>query len=332
VATVAVDGARLRIYTKHKGDVLDVGIAAIEYILGSDTVSLEKLETQGLLESPAARLREFGFACVHVSGQPSYILAAATARKLMETSRIDPGSVDAIFYAGATPSSHAVETLDPLSAFSYPVAQLQYELELTQARAFGISQIGCLGMVSSVALARDFLRANDGASRALCVSADVLPRGCKREMIYNVISDGACAVLVEKGCKRTRILAYRQITKGYYWDPVRRKNEIAAAYFPTARNIVRDTLADANMESSNISCILPHNVSVRSWEILLGLLQIGREKLFSENIGKFAHVIAADNWINLKDAMETGRLHPGDKLLLFTFGFGANWACMVLEH
>ena len=45
-----------------------------------------------------------------------------------------------------------------------------------------------------------------------------------------------------------------------------------------------------------------------------------------------AHVIAADNWINLRDAAETGRLHHGDKLLLFTFGFGANWACMVLEH
>jgi 3-oxoacyl-[acyl-carrier-protein] synthase III len=73
-------------------------------------------------------------------------------------------------------------------------------------------------------------------------------------------------------------------------------------------------------------------VSLRSWEILLGLIQIDRKKLFAENIAKMAHVIAADNWINLRDAAETGRLHRGDKLLLFTFGFGANWACMVLEH
>jgi 3-oxoacyl-[acyl-carrier-protein] synthase-3 len=150
-------------------------------------------------------------------------------------------------------------------------------------------------------------------------------------MIYNVISDGACAVLLEKECGRNRILAYRQVTKGYYWNSIAQKNEITAAYFPTARNIVRDTLADANLDSSDISCILPHNVSLRSWEILLGLIQIGREKLFAENIAKMAHVIAADNWINLRDAAETGRLHHGDKLLLFTFGFGANWACMVLE-
>jgi 3-oxoacyl-[acyl-carrier-protein] synthase-3 len=332
MATVVVDCAPILIPFKHEGDWLDIGIAAIEYILGSDTVSPETLETQGLLESPAARLREFGFACVRVSRQPSYVLATATARKLLETSCIDPGSVDALYYAGATPSSHAVETLDPLSAFSYPVAQLQYELELTQARAFGISQVGCLGMVSSVALARDFLRSNAGASRALCVSADVLPAGCKREIIYNVISDGACAVLIEKGCERNRILAHRQITKGYYWNSVERKNEIAAAYFPTAHNIIRDTLADAHLDLSNLAHIIPHNVSLRSWEILLGLLQIGREKLFAENISNFAHVIAADNFINLKDATQTGRLVHGDKLLLFTFGFGANWACMILEH
>jgi 3-oxoacyl-[acyl-carrier-protein] synthase-3 len=160
----------------------------------------------------------------------------------------------------------------------------------------------------------------------------VLPAACKRELIYNVVSDGACAVLVEKASKRNRILAYRRITKGYYWDSVEQKNEIASAYFPTARTIVRDTLAQAKTVPSDVSCILPHNVSLRSWEILLGLLEINSEKLFSQNISRIGHVIAADNWINLKDAMASGTLRAGDRLLMFTFGFGGNWASMVLEH
>jgi len=311
---------------------MQVGISAIEYVLGSDTVSIEELEARGLLDSPAARLREFGFSCARLSRESSYALATAATNKLLVTTGVDRASIDALFYAGATPACHALETSDPLSAFNYPVAQLQYESELSQARAFGVSQVGCLGLMASVMLARDFLLFSKNASRALCVSADLSPVGCKREMIYNVISDGACAVLLQKECERNRILAYRQITKGYYWNSIARKNEITAAYFPTARNIVRDTLADADLDSSDISCILPHNVSLRSWEILLGLIQIGREKLFADNIGKMAHVIAADNWINLRDATETGRLCHGDKLLLFTFGFGANWACMVLEH
>jgi 3-oxoacyl-[acyl-carrier-protein] synthase-3 len=259
-------------------------------------------------------------------------LGLRAARKLLGVASVDPESVDAIFYVGATPISHAVVTSDRRSAFNYPVAYLQYELELTGAVATGVSQLGCAGLMTAVSMARNFLIANESASRVLCVSSDVFPAGSRREMIYNVISDGACALLVEKGAGKNRILDYRQVTKGYYWDLTTKKNEIAAAYFPTARAIMQDTLRDCGIDWSSVGLILPHNVSLRSWEILLGLIGAPAEKLFGANIARFGHVIAADNFINLRDAEDTGRVQPGDKLLLFTFGFGANWACMLLEH
>ena len=78
--------------------------------------------------------------------------------------------------------------------------------------------------------------------------------------------------------------------------------------------------------------ILPHNVSCRSWEILLDLIGVERDHFFAENIPQKGHVIAADNWINLKDATGAGLLKPGDKLLAFNFGFGANWAATLIEH
>jgi 3-oxoacyl-[acyl-carrier-protein] synthase III len=309
-----------------------VGVTAIEYVLGSEAVSLEELETRELLETQANKLREFGFQCVRMSREPSYELGLQAARKLLQSCAVDPETVDAVFYVGATPDSQALLTADPRSAFNYPVAQLQYELELTRAFTMGVSQLGCAGLMTAVSLARSFLLSSECASRVLCVSADVLPAENKREMIYNVISDGACAVLVEKGGARNRIMGYRQITKGYYWDLTTKKNEIAAAYFPTARAIMQDILRESGIDWPAVGIILPHNVSLRSWEILLGLVGAPAEKLFSANIGRFAHVIAADNWINLRDAMESGKVRPHDKLLLFTFGFGANWACMLLEH
>jgi 3-oxoacyl-[acyl-carrier-protein] synthase-3 len=176
------------------------------------------------------------------------------------------------------------------------------------------------------------LNANPQAQAAICSSADVLAAGSTREFIYNVVSDGACAVLVERGSARNRILAYRQITKGYYWDASSLKNEIVAAYFPTAQHLVRMTLMDARLSGADVDWVIPHNVSLRSWEILLRLLDIPRERVFVDNIATKGHVIAADNFINLKDAADRGLLKRGDRLLLFTFGFGANWACMVLEH
>jgi 3-oxoacyl-[acyl-carrier-protein] synthase III len=185
--------------------------------------------------------------------------------------------------------------------------------------------------MTAVKCAADFLAASN-AENALCVSTDVFPPRAKREVIYNLISDGACAVLVRKNGSRNFLRAHRHITKGYYWDCVARRNEIVAAYFPTACNIIRETLAKGRINLDELAWVIPHNVSRRSWEILLGLLGISRERLFDENISAIGHIIAADNFINLKDAADRGKINRGDKLLLFNFGFGANWGCMLLEH
>jgi 3-oxoacyl-[acyl-carrier-protein] synthase-3 len=131
---------------------------------------------------------------------------------------------------------------------------------------------------------------------------------------------------------RNRILAHRSVTKGYYWDCVVRKNEILAAYFPTAKNLVQDLLRDAGCAPEDLRMVLPHNVSYRSWEILLDLIGMKKEQLYAENIPRKGHVIAADNWINLKDAMTANLLNRGDRLLAFNFGFGANWAATLIEH
>jgi 3-oxoacyl-[acyl-carrier-protein] synthase-3 len=151
-------------------------------------------------------------------------------------------------------------------------------------------------------------------------------------MLYSVISDGACALLVSRNAARNRVVAHRQVTKGYYWNSAVMRNEIIAAYFPTARNLISHTLAQAGLTPQEVGAIIPHNVSLRSWEILLGLLGIEPERLFADNISRIGHVIAADNWINLKDAGESGRLYTGQNVLLFNFGYGANWSCTVLEH
>ena len=56
------------------------------------------------------------------------------------------------------------------------------------------------------------------------------------------------------------------------------------------------------------------------------------ERFFGRNIARKGHTIAADNAINLCDAVKQGKVKRGDYLLLFTFGFGAHWACTILEH
>ena len=175
------------------------------------------------------------------------------------------------------------------------------------ARTIGVSQTGCLGLMTAVSIARAMLIAHPSSIRqVICVGVDRLPTGSSREILYNVISDGACAVLVASGDGPNRVISERQVTKGYYWDCEARRNEIVAAYFPTARYIIQEALSEAGLTPDEVACIIPHNVSRRSWEILLRLTSLPFDKLYAENIADKGHVISGDNFINLKDAASRG--------------------------
>ena len=77
--------------------------------------------------------------------------------------------------------------------------------------------------------------------------------------------------------------------------------------------------------------VIPHNVSLRSWEILLGLLGLPRAQLWSRNIARDGHTLAGDNFINLRDALDSGAVREGDRMLLFSYGYGAHWTGLALE-
>jgi 3-oxoacyl-[acyl-carrier-protein] synthase-3 len=296
-----------------------VGIDAVTYWLPDAAPTLDELERRGALRGPASTLAAFGFRHARVAEVDLVLYAGAlTSSTTMECAPAPAGSV--------------LHLRDLMDFFKYPVSRLQSELDLTSAAVAGVDQQGCAAIFSAVRLARATLLAEPDVRTVLCVGADRLPHGSSREVVYNLVSDGACALLMRRGAERNRVIATHQVTKGAFWDAGSLENEIIAAYFPTARTVIEDTLRKAGVTLDDIDWVIPHNVSLRSWEILLGLIGCPREKLFSDNIGRIGHTIAADNFINLRDATDAGRIRKGDLLLLFTFGYGLNWSCMVLEH
>jgi len=319
-----------------------VGIDALTYWLPEASPTLAELEARGTVRG-AATLASFGFRQARVAEAESHVdMAAHAVRSLLDETGTPADEIDLVLYAGALTSSTTMECgpapagsvlhmRDFMDFFKYPVSRLQSEFDLTNASVAGIDQQGCAAIFSAIRFARATLLAEPDVRTVLCVSADRLPHDASREVVYNLVSDGACAMLLRRGA-RNRIMATHQVTKGAFWDAGSLENEIIAAYFPTARTVIETTLRKAGVTLDDIACVIPHNVSLRSWEILLGLIGCPREKLFSDNIGRVGHTIAADNFINLRDATDSGRIRQGDLLLLFTFGYGLNWSCMVVEH
>lgn len=327
-----------------------VGLAGVAYHLPPDARDLGQLAAAGLIAGDVAPLASFGFASARVAGDESHVeMAIQAARRVLDDTDTGPGEVDLLLYAGALASSSVAPCAPPPPGsvlhlasvpelFRYPASILQQELELDAAVVAGVNQQACASMFSAIQFGRAALLTDPHVRAVLCVAADRLPAGAPRDIVFNLVSDGACAALLRRDAPMNRILAIHQVTKPMLFEDGAGAAggtpdaEVIAAYFPTAMKVIEATLRKAALTLDDIAWIIPHNVSLRSWEILLGMLGLPARKLFGANIARVGHTIAADNIMNLRDAQDAGLLRRGDRLLLFTFGFGLNWSCMVLEH
>lgn len=318
----------------------DVGIAGVAYAFPRGRATVRELAAAGRLESGPDVLERFGFGAVHTAtGESPYDLALEAARSALTESAADPASVGLLIYGGATGDSafaaggtagNGAGAAGAAGEFRYPATRLQYDLGLENAWTFGVNQVACTNLLSAVRIAGGLLKA-EGLDRALCVMAEFFGTTGPREQIYNCVSDAACALVVERGCARNRVVAAVQVTKGYYWDADAMKAEVVASYFPTARHVIERTLDAAGWAADSVDWVVPHNVSRRSWEILLRLAPLPRARLWSENIRRRGHTLAGDNFINLRDAVDAGDILPGQRLLLFSYGYGAHWTGLAVE-
>ena len=318
-------------------------IRGIAYRYANESRSVRELAARGTLESDPAVLEGFGFDRVHVAVEESpYALACETASRLLDEQRVAPESIgllvcggtpSAMAFAAATDADLGAAALCTADRFRYPATRLQHELELEHAAVFALDQLACTTLFGAVRIARAMME-SEGISRALCVASEFFPAHAGREALYNCTSDAACAVLLERtddAAARNRIVGATTITKGYYWDAAAMREEIVASYFPTAVHAIWRTLESAGWRAEDVDWVIPHNVSARSWEVLLRLAHLPNARLWTRNIARRGHALAGDNFINLRDAIDAGDLRAGQRALLLSYGYGAHWTALAVE-
>jgi 3-oxoacyl-[acyl-carrier-protein] synthase-3 len=292
-----------------------------------------------MIVSSPANLASFGFRAVHVA-DPSHDgswLVVEAARRALDDAGLGPADIGLLIWTSALAQSHlraGASAHDPnavLPLFRYASGWLQEELALDEADVLAVAQQGCASLFAALRLARASLLAEPALRHVLCVGVDVLPPGSIREILYNVISDAACAVVVSRDAPRDRWLGYRQISRGYYWDTPARQAEILAAYFPTSRLCITELLQRQGLEPDDIDWVVPSGVQRTSWDILLDLVGIPANRLYQAG-APFGHTILADNFLLMDHLRRDGAISAGAKLLLFTYGFGSSWCSLLLEH
>ena len=315
-------------------------LEAISYALPAATRTVRELAAAGNLESEPELLERFGFdqVCVACEETP-YDLALTAARTVLEEHEIEPETIDGVIYGGTPGTLAFASQADAVrqargfcgpERFQYPGTRLQFDLGLERASVIGVDQLACTTLFAAIRLARALCMA-EGLERVLCVSGEFYPAEAGREAITNCTSDAACAVLVSRDGARNRIVSSATVTKGFFWRGDALKDEVIASYFPTAVHVMRRTVAQAGWALADVDWVVPHNVSAKSWEILMGLVAMPNARLYGDNIPRIGHTLAGDNFINLRDGRDSGAIVEGQKVLLFSYGYGAHWTGLALE-
>jgi 3-oxoacyl-[acyl-carrier-protein] synthase III len=320
-----------------------IGMSALGYYLPEQAHSVDELAATGRATSTAEKLRYLGFEAVRVApaGQTASDMARLAIEDLVRRSGFDLGKIDLLLFGAGIGTSAVVEppagyawnhAPNPLPLFKFPACRLQMELGLPNVPALGVSQLACSTFHGCLRMARGLLAAEPGLNNVLCVAADRFPAEANREIVYNLMSDAACAAVVSRGSERHRFLAMSQTTRGTYWDCEASHDQLIAGFFPLVRETMQRAAKEAGLGAVDaLDLVVPHNVNAKSWQIIGQMLGVAPEKIYTRNIPRFGHAVSSDNLVNYLDAIDEGRVRPGDTAAWFVTGFGAHWNCIVLS-
>ena len=257
-------------------------------------------------------------------------LAAQAVTKALADAGIDPSAVDLVLVGTTSP-----EEMSPHAA---PI--VAEAIGATGAGAMDISA-ACTGFLSGLSLAAGQIEAGR-AHTAVVVGADRLSRYLDPDdrgtaMLFG---DGAGAVVLTAVDGGSRIGPSRLHSDGSGQhlirlgrDDLRITMDGPTVYRYAVRSmteVTREVLADAGLGVGDVDLFVYHQANSRIIASVGRRLGLDPDRVV-DVVAEFANTSAASLPIALAAAKASGRLHPGDRVLLSAFGAGMVWGGLLLE-
>jgi 3-oxoacyl-[acyl-carrier-protein] synthase-3 len=197
----------------------------------------------------------------------------------------------------------------------------------------------CAGFVYALVAAHAMLP-TVGAGHALVIGADCLSRitDPTDRGTAVIFADGAAAVVLQAG-DDDGLLSVHLGVDGSAYDLLTcpHGGTIAMEGKEVFRRAVRATvdsascaLAGAGLDARDVALFVPHQANLRIIEAAVTRLGIPMERV-AVVVDRTGNTSSASVPLALADAADTGRLRPGDNVLLSGFGAGMTWASAVVR-
>ena len=271
-------------------------------------------------------------------------MAANASRIAMERAGIQPGELDLIVLSTATP-----DRLLPSTA-----CDLQALLGATNAAAFDVSA-ACTGFIYAMSMAEGYIAAGRGEV-ALVVSTEkmsaIVDWGDRSTCV--LFGDGAGAAIVRKASNGRGIISSFIRSDGtlaeLLWRPgggakipmdiavLDEKNhlvkmagrEVFKAAVRSMAESADQALLRAGLTGPDIDLFIPHQANMRIIEATAKYASVPMEKVFV-NVDRYGNMSSATLPVALDEALEQGRIKPGNDVMMVAFGAGFTWGSMVVR-
>ena len=104
-------------------------------------------------------------------------------------------------------------------------------------------------------------------------------------------------------------------------------------YKHAARNmdaVSREVLGRNGLTPSDVDLLIPHQANARIMDAVAKKLDLPPDRVYI-NIDRYGNTSAASVVIAMTEAWQTGRIKPGDKVLVTTFGGGFTWGAGLFQ-
>ena len=277
-------------------------------------------------------------------------MAQYAAEASLKTAGITAGDLTHILYATCTPDACCPSAACILAA----------KLGIKGRMAVDINA-ACAGFINGLMLA-DALLLKDVAARVLLVASESLSHRCNWEDRGTAVlfGDGAGAVLVTSETKAppsgmsAAVIdtlaasdgnrgALLLISGGFSASPYKLGDRVGPDYFIRMngglvfKHAVRsmsacclELLSRNSLTPDDVDLFVPHQANLRIIEAVGARLGVPDNKVFL-NVHKYGNTSAASIPLALSEAVDQGRIVPGMRVLMATFGGGLTWGAGLVQ-